>query len=181
MTINIDFNDSTVEWYYNGNPIFIKLGNIIIASLDELNNLVLVQTGDDFIVEREYIYNLNGDLLMFNDKKIGLVEWSSSKDKKELLKVDNLIQVGYYPAMNLVLIMYLANNKEIMALNLNGEYLYEIKEPANYKMMYLQQFRNYISVVCDGDSNYRDDFGRGRINFKLDIQTGTLIKEGLSY
>ena len=95
--------------------------------------------------------------------------------------IENLIQVGYFSNKQLLLIMYGSNEREVVGLDIEGNFLYNIDSPIGYKMIYFQETSDNVLIVCDGDENHKDKYGRSRMNFELDILTGKLILKGLAY
>ncbi|MEH7505456.1 hypothetical protein V7152_26260 [Neobacillus drentensis] len=52
----------------------------------------------------------------------------------------------------------------------------EISEPNGYSMEYLTEIDQSPVVVCEGDENHVDNFGRGRMNFFINLKTEQLKK-----
>ncbi|MDY0406299.1 hypothetical protein P5G51_013670 [Virgibacillus sp. 179-BFC.A HS] len=117
--------------------------------------------------------------MMFYDLKLGLIRWNE-KGRSQELTIKDLIQVGYFPRKRTILIMRNTSKREVIGLDLEGNFLYDVHPPKGYVMIYFQEFADYLSIVCDGDKNHEDKFGRNRINFKLDTIDGSLKKENLA-
>ncbi|WP_077320212.1 hypothetical protein [Virgibacillus proomii] len=179
MINNLVFNNKYVSWSFKNKEVKIEIEDIIIATENNINNYVVISSGKNFITEKVFYHHFDGSLLMFYNLKTGLIQWEHNKNDIEIT-VDSLIQVGYYPYKKLILIMYKTKDREVIALDLKGDYLYEVSPPNGYKMMYFQEFTDHISIVCDGDDKHQDKFGRNRVNFKLDILNGNLTKGNLA-
>lgn len=179
MVENLQYSLDSITWTYNGKDITLNLDNIIFASEDINNELVIIETGENFQTRKVFSSRLDGQIEEQHDIDNGCAEWVYNNQKKEI-SINGLLVVGYYPRKGIILIMHESTNREVIALDLDGEYLFEFKSPEGFKMLYFQEFPEYVTVVCDGDTNHVDKLGRGMFNFKIDITNGGLEKVGLA-
>lgn len=179
MIKNLQYSNEEVSWTFRKNEVHVKLNNAFFASVDHENNYIYVDCGENYETKQVYIFDFNGNILLNYDIEKGNIIWKFDNLEKEI-QIQNLLLVGYFPRKNLLLIMYQGKQREVVAFDLDGEFLYEVIKPDGFEIMYFQEFTDYVSVVCDGDDNQVDKFGRGRFNFKLDIKTGNLTIKGLA-
>ncbi|WP_332651807.1 hypothetical protein [Lysinibacillus sp. 54212] len=180
MIRNLQYSKEQVSWNFRQKEVNVKLNNVIFASEDKENNYIRIDSGENFETKKVYLFDFIGNLLMSYDIEKGHMAWKYNSSEKEM-DIQNLLQVGYFPQKNMFLTMYQGKNREVAAFDLNGDFLFEVIKPEGFEMMYFQEFKDYVSVVCDGDDSQVDKFGRRRFNFQLNADTGYLTKEGLAY
>lgn len=179
MISNLQYSKEQVSWTFRRKEVNLKLNNVIFASEDTENNYISIDCGGKFETKKVYLFDFSGNLLLNYDIEKGHIVWKYNFSEKEMV-IHNLLLVGYFIQKNIFLIMYQGKHREVGAFDLNGDFLFEVIKPEGFEMMYFQEFPDHVSVVCDGDDSQIDKFGRGRFNFKLDVETGYLTKEGLA-
>ena len=179
MISNLQYTKEQVIWKFMQKEVNLKLNDVIFASEDIENNYISIDCGKKFETEKVYLFDFSGNLLLNYDLEKGHIAWKYNSSEKEM-NIKNLLLVGYFLEKNIFLIMYQGRHREVVAFDLNGEFLFEVIKPEGFEMMYFQEFPHYVSIVCDGDDSQVDKFGRGRCNFKLNLETGYLTKEGLA-
>ncbi|MBO0413771.1 hypothetical protein JZO81_22275 [Enterococcus hulanensis] len=177
---NLNFSNDLVEWTFNNEKIRVPSEHAIIASIDNLNNYVVIETGEQFITNRIYFYSFSGEQLLFCDKQNGLINWNVDS-KQHNVEIPNILNIGFFLKKKVIIVMYLANEKEAIIFDLDGNFLCEVEKVSNYEMIYFQEYPDYISIVMEGNSDTEDKFKRSSKNFKLDVLTGELEEAGLSY
>ncbi|UFT98803.1 hypothetical protein KO561_16640 [Radiobacillus kanasensis] len=180
MIDKLFYQSNQVSWSFLDKKVSVELDHIITASENTTNRYIIIDTGEKFISTRVYYYSFDGNLLMMYDLPKGLLEWSFNGHINKIT-TEELRDVGYFISNKTILIMSQLEKTNITALNLNGDYLYEISSLEGYEMKFFQELPEHVSIVCDGDTNHIDKFGRNRVNFKLDISTGKLSKGGIAY
>ena len=179
MIRNLKYSYEQVSWTYKQNEVNLKLNDVIFASEDTENSYVYIDCGENYETKKVYFFDFNGNLLMNYDLENGHITWKVDSFAKEI-HIPKLLLVGYFPRKELLLIMYQGRHREVIAFDINGEFLFEVTKPEGCEMMYFQEFSDYVTVVCDGDDSQTDKFGRRRFNFKLNLKTGDLIRKGLA-
>jgi len=179
MIRDLQYSKDQVSWTFKQKEVILKLNNVIFASEDIENNYISIDCGKNFETEKVYLFDFSENLLLNYDIEKGRIAWKYNSSEKEI-DIQNLLLVGYFLQKNLLLIMYQGRHREVAAFDLNGDFLFEVIKPEGFEMMYFQEFPHYVSIVCDGDDSQVDKFGRGRFNFKLDVETGYLTKESLA-
>ncbi|WP_010050380.1 hypothetical protein [Carnobacterium maltaromaticum] len=174
------FDSNKVEWFINEKKVEKKLDNIIFCSIDKINNQVFVQTGNDFVTENVYYFDFLGNLSLEFHKKNGKIQWNYNNKMYEE-NVTNLENVGFYLSKGIILIMYKANENEAFFVDLKNEFLHEVNKPKGFQLAYFEETKNNILIVCNGDAENTDKFGRDQKNFILDISTGELQENGIAY
>lgn len=179
MIRDLQYSKEQVSWTFKQKEVILKLNNVIFASEDIENNYISIDCGGNFETKKVYLFDFSGNLLLNYDIEKGCIAWNYNSTEKQM-DIQNLLLVGYFLQKNLLLIMYQGRYREVVAFDLNGDFLFEVIKPKGFEMMYFQEFPHYISIVCDGDDSQVDKFGRGRFNFKLDVETGCLTKESFA-
>lgn len=180
MVENLSVNSNDISWDSNNKNILIKVDNAFFASEDKKNEYIYIESGKNFIKDRVCYYDFNGNLDFLYDLKSGVIEWTYNDEKRKLV-LNNLKEVGYYPKKNRILVLFSDEAPKAQGYNLSGEYLYHIDAPTGYGMVYFGESDDSLLVVCDGDKQNEDKFGRFRVNFKIDIINGNLTKGNLAY
>ncbi|MEK3952114.1 MULTISPECIES: hypothetical protein [Psychrobacillus] len=180
MINNLLYNSHLVSWVFEGKEVGINIENLFFASVDENNEYVYVNAGENYIKDKVYYFNFDGTLKMYYDLFTGSIKWDY-KEEKQTLVIKDLIEIGYFPKKEIILVLFNEDKREVIGLNLAGEYLYEIEKPVGYRMMYFEEFPDNVAVVCDGGELQEDRFGRSRTNFLLNQDDGTLYKGNLAY
>lgn len=111
--------------------------------------------------------------------KDNTVVWYWGNEKKEL-QTKGLIQVGYYPKIDKIMVLLEDEKQGLEAYNIKGKREWISYAPVGYRMEYLQEHNRNVSVVCDGGKN-ADKYGRSRFNFELDISNGSMVKKSVGY
>lgn len=182
MIKNFKFNKSVVEWQLENEFFSINSNQIYMAYIDSENSSIVINTGDNFICNQKFIYDFKGILLSISDFSNNTVSIFLKKEEKTL-NFENLLDTGFFYSQNIILILSELNNKckKVTALNLKGEYLYDILPPNGFEFYYFSQNNNSIYIVCNGDLQHSDRFGRNEYKFKLDPHTGNLSNQTLAY
>ncbi|WP_429953923.1 hypothetical protein [Enterococcus sp. AZ192] len=177
---NLTYSSKIISWNCGRCTNKIELSDIFFASYNEKTKLIYAETEQNFIKQGVLYFDLDGNTVMNYNFETGEINWMHHEISNHL-KFDELIQVGYFPLKNLLLIMLNKSKRDVIALDLDGEYLYEVEKPIDFEMLYFQEFPDYIAIVCEGNKNQEDKYGRNRFNFKLNQDTGILDKEDLAY
>lgn len=177
MIENLLVNSNEVTWSFGNKIIKIELDNVFYASSDEENEYISIECGTNFIKDSVYFYDFNGELQFSYILSLGVLNWNTSNVEKSL-EIKNLKDVGYFPQKQRVFVLA---GDCVQGYDLLGEFLYNIKSPNGYKMIYFGEYKDSLFVVCDGDKNHEDKFGRFRVNFIIDKDSGNLTKGELAY
>ncbi|MBP4075301.1 hypothetical protein EZ054_04845 [Enterococcus faecalis] len=177
---NLKYSKDFIEWIFKNKKIKIPINNIILASEDEQNDYIIIETGENFISSKIYYYDFSGNQLLFCDKKEGLIVWNVDGSQHSL-EFSGILNIGFFLKKKVIAIMYLASEKEAMIFDLKGNFICEVEKLPHYEMMYFQEYPDYISIVMEGDNETEDKYRRSIKNFHLNILTGTLQEMGLSY
>ncbi|MBT2719732.1 MULTISPECIES: hypothetical protein [unclassified Bacillus (in: firmicutes)] len=180
MVDKLNWDQNEISWYF-GHDIVKRINNIILASVKKDRKIIFIEAGTNFITEQVYYFLYNGDSFFMYDKISGIVEWNANGALTKK-KVDNIKQVSYYPDEQRILILKMNDyGSSILGLDLMEDLVFEISEPKGYRMEYLSEINQAPVVVCEGDENHVDTFGRGRMNFFINLKTAQLKKGNLAY
>lgn len=181
MIENLKYTTDFAEWSSESGPVRIELEDIKFVYQDKHSESIFVSTGKKLPDAKRYYFSETGVFQYMDDIEQGQVIWSTEKGNQSLC-IEGLIDAGFFPHKNIILFLYQTPKwQELLVLNRNGEYLFELYDPPGYTMKYFSEFSDYISVVCDGDENHVDKFGRNRFHFELDLELQRLYKKGLAY
>jgi hypothetical protein len=180
MIENLSVVNGCVKWKYKGRNVILEIENAFFAKERKESHLIKVDSGIGFIENKVYYYTYDGNLELYYDLESGVVEWIYEGLRKNLV-VDNMIQAVYFPQKCRMFILCDGNEQELYGYTLAGECLFKVKQPIGFKMVYCTRAEDQIWVVCDGDKENEDQYGRSRYNFLLDTDNGCLSKLSLAY
>ncbi|ULT57362.1 hypothetical protein L1999_01745 [Neobacillus drentensis] len=180
MVDKLTWDQNKISWYFE-HEINKSIDNIILAMAKKDKEIIYVEAGPNFITEKVYSFLYNGDLLFSYDKTLGVIEWNHN-GKVQKKAIGNLKQASYYPNEKRILVLINKKSQDIViGLDIHGDVVFEIKSPAGYSMEYFTEINDSPVVVCEGDENHVDSFGRGRVNFFIDLTNAKLEKGNLAY
>lgn len=108
--------------------------------------------------------------------------WWKLFGKEHRINIKNLIYVLFGLSKKIIIIWYKCNSLDkVIALDLNGEYLYDIILPNGFTVWYFSETDMDIHIACDGGKRYADSYGRTEYKFRIDLSNGKLTKIGLAY
>lgn len=178
MIEDLQWTGQQVNWQYNNKKIKISAEAVFLATIVKDQNLICVKSGKNYIEERIYFYNYDGDFVLSYDLGEKIIKWVYLNEKV-MCTVPGLNQAMYNKETEHILILY--DNKVVRIMALNGEVLYENNITNGYICKYLSRVEGRPVVVCDGDEKHQDKFGRYRVNFYINEQNMTLEKGNIAY
>lgn len=107
--------------------------------------------------------------------------------KNLTINIENLKQISLADSCELIFILTFDNianmnfPNKLIAYNFNGDKIYEVAPPKNYRFYYFSdhfQSPSGKSMVCVGEP---DMYGRDMWHFGIDAKTGVLTKICLAY
>ncbi|MDE7223157.1 MAG: hypothetical protein K2O34_05195 [Acetatifactor sp.] len=93
----------------------------------------------------------------------------------------NMKQVGFFPQKGRIFVIVAHNEQELQGYTLEGKQIFAASSPLEFEMQYFITANDKVMVVCDGNGENADKYGRFRYNFYLDTDTGELTKESIAY
>lgn len=180
MFKDIKTESNKVFWTFDNRTITVELEDVWAASERKEMQLIEIETGKNFRQNKVYFFNPAGELVLHYDLESGTVEWPF-QDKTEKITVKNMKQVGFFPQKKRIFVISSCGSQELSGYDTDGRFLFSVKNPPEFEMLYFSRLKDDIMVVCDGGKNQEDEYGRFRYHFLLDINTGKLTKGGLAY
>lgn len=180
MVKDIKIVSNKVFWFFDNKRITIEIEDAFFVSERKEIQLIEIEAGKNFIRNRVYYYNFTGEPVLYYDLELGIVEWSFQGNIKKIT-VKNMKQVSFFPQEQRVFIICSCGKQELLGYDLEGNYLFKTNAPSEFEMLYFAKLRDNIMVVCDGNKNQEDQYGRFRYNFLIDTNTGKLTKGSLAY
>ena len=173
------YTGGTVKWIYKEEMLEYSSKNIIYASIDEQEDFIYLTCGSDYQETHFHYLTFAGEEWLFYDKVSGKVIWGPIHHKVTI-HMDHLIDVSPLIKDNIILILYKMHEKEyIAAYQISGEKRFISEIPSQYKSLYLSSVNHVPSVVCEISGN--EEYDRYLWHFKIDRNTGKLIKSNLAY
>lgn len=179
MVESLRIYSGKVSWIYNLKEISIEIEDAFFVSKSDETELITINAGKDFISKKIYYYDYNGNFILSYDLELGIITWVYQGLKN--LNINNLKHVGFYPQNQRIFILCQNEKQELHGYNLDGKLLFSVNDPPGFEMRYFVQIDDQIAVVCDGDQNQQDGYGRFRFHFLIDIDNGRLTKGTLAY
>ena len=178
MNIKID---ESVKWEQDGEIVEIEIADVLVAKEYGLDKVYIKRLNNDKSEVNEY-YNLKGKLIYSYARKSGKVVCYDNAKLKDFIVAD-LISVKYCEKYKrfIAQVGIKRANSRMIVLNNVGDILYEVKSPMHYTFYSLSENGNEIEIICQGDEEMADKFGRNDWRFSIDVLTGELIKQSLSY
>lgn len=181
MIDNLKVVSGNIFWTFNDKDIHLKLENAFFASKIEDERMIKIEAGKNFVASTVVYYSFNGEMLFKYDLNYGIVEWIFQGIKK-YITMKNIEGVCFLPQKQRILILCNEAEKQvILGYTMEGKSLFKVSSPVDFKMCYFVKKQDEVMVVCDGNNNYTDAYGRFQYNFCLNTDTGILRKEGLAY
>lgn len=172
---------NTIRWTYKKEKHEREIHHLLFAFHDIKNGFIRLETGEDFNTNEITLLRADSTLLFRYNLNEQQVSWLTSDSVT--VECEGLTNAMIYLEHELVLMIY-QNTENIMLLkgyNLNGNELFNINPPENFDFQYLEIRKNAPFVVCEGNEQEQDQFGRGTYRFSVDPTSGTLKKHNLSY
>ena len=173
------YTKETVKWIYKDEEQEYSSKNIIYANIDDQENFIYLTCGPDYQETHFHYLTFAGEEWLYYDKVSGKVIWGP-EDHKVIIHLDNLIDVSPFMKDTIILILYKMHEKEYIAVyQISGEKRFIAEVPSPYKSVYLSSVNHVPTVVCEISGN--DEYDRYLWHFKIDLNTGKLIKTNLAY
>lgn len=169
------FNQGEVSWIHDGQKIVVRVKDFIYATKKE-GQYVYIECGKNHLLDNAYYYDLTGNLILFYRIDEEILRIGNKR-----LHINDLKLASFYPNQNIILLLVGDRKKKIIGYNLEGIQLFETESPIGFEMKYFQTNGKEIYVVCDGDKQYADKYGRISYNFLIELRTGKLTKGTLAY
>lgn len=180
MVESLRIDSGKVSWIYNLKDINIEIEDAFFVSKSDETELITINSGKDFIGKKIYYYDYNGNLILSYDLELGTIVWVYQGLRKNL-NISNLKDVGFFPQKQRILVLCQYEKQELHGYNLDGQLLFSVNDPPEFEMRYFVQIDDQIAVVCDGNQNQQDEYGRFRFHFLIDLDNGRLTKGTLAY
>jgi hypothetical protein len=176
--MKIEKLNDNLTWVNNsGIKISIQLNFIILYRYDPLNEIILVEIGENFITEKWLGYLEDGTLFYEFKSREHLI-WNIAEGKK-YYSDKNLWQVIYSRSdNNFVLLTKKIENESLTVLSMSGDIICRIDSESNKRFSYLTLTKEAIIIVILGEE---DKFGRFSCNYQLDLVNCAILKMGLAY
>lgn len=173
--------DESVKWEQDGEIVEIKIADVLVAKKYGLNKVYIKRLDNDKSEINEY-YDLKGKLIYSYARKSGKVVCYDNAKIDEFI-VNDLISIKYCKKHKRFVTQVGTKriNSRMFLLNNVGDTLYEVKAPMHYTFYSLSENDNEIEIICQGDEQMADKFGRNDWRFSIDVLLGELIKQSLLY
>ncbi|NLI59358.1 MAG: hypothetical protein GX387_12750 [Clostridium sp.] len=176
MQIDVEYNDSEVTWNYNGRNIKYSKEGIEFASED--NNLIYIEVYHDGIYEYQYV-NFEGKLLFsycIDTETVTIFE-----PDHRIIKIPSMQDLSLSNNQSFFVLVGEGNDSRLREYNFQGEMVKEYLPPTGYSFYRIVEINPVIEVVCQGNEQFKDKFGRNDWNFTLDAETGEWKRSSLAY
>ena len=173
--------DESVKWEQDGQIVEIEIADVLVATKYGLNKVYIKRLNNDKSEVNEY-YDLKGRLIYSYTRKSGKVICYDNAKIHDFI-VDDLISIKYCEKYKrfVAQVGIKRANIRIIVLNNVGDILYGVKSPIHYTFYSLSENQSKIEIICQGNEEMADKFGRNDWHFSIDVLSGELIKKSLSY
>ncbi|WP_226668917.1 hypothetical protein [Metabacillus litoralis] len=177
---NLLWDSEKVSWKYLTSKIELKLSNINFVNVDQLENHIYIVCGECFAEDEIYYYTFNGERKLSYSKISGKIIWEHDG---KLVEIDckNIVSAKMQKDDKLLWVLTESSSQreKLLVFALNGDLLYELTSPKDYKFVYLSSIDGEPTIVCEGANE--DKYGRNRWHFIINKTTGDLEKVSLAY
>lgn len=180
MIANLEILSDSVSWIFDKKEIIIFAADVFFAAENKELNLVTIYTGKNFIEKKVLFYNFDGSLGLCYDLESSTIDWGVGGNSRHLC-VKYMKQVGFFPQKERIFIVTGYNEQELHGYTLDGRRLFVANSPSGFEMKYFTIVNDRVTVVCDGNKENEDKYGRFRYNFYIDINNGKLTKGNIAY
>lgn len=172
MEINFNSDTGTVKWKYKNKLYSYAVEGIIFAT--ESNDIIFLETCNNKAFSYRFI-NLNGKDILWYDETGNLKLFDSD---------GHCINEHRYNELKTVKVskdnIYLMYKNRISVLSGKGEEIAKISPPFGY-VFYRFIDEEKLSVICQGNNNTADKYGRNDWKFKYDFLNNIWHKESFAY
>ncbi|WP_113929483.1 hypothetical protein [Bacillus sp. P14.5] len=177
-----DSQSQSVCWVYNGTTIKSTYEHAYFATLDENENYVFVEAGENNNQEQMYYISFDGKPIFSFDRLTGTVSWLNG-NKQVQINALNAIGAHRYSEHNLIIVVKQSGPSatKLCGYSTDGILLFESDSPEGFVFVYLTTFKSSPYIVYDGGKAYADPYGRSSWIFSVDPRSGKLNKENLAY
>ncbi|MFD0671931.1 hypothetical protein [Cohnella sp. GCM10027633] len=178
---NWDSKAQCVSWLFEGILISSKYQDAYLASVDIVNQHVIVEAGKNYSQDQVYFLTTSGEQIFKLDKINNIVLWKLQNQSVEL-SCNNILNGKFYVQHRICIVISIENDSEVLkGFALDGTLLFINHPPKGFKLIYLSTYNGQPSVVCDADEVNSDQFGRNRWHLIINKITGALVKADLAY
>ncbi len=172
MEINFSSDNRIVNWKYENKSYSYVVEGIIFAT--ESNDMIFLEIYENKTFSYRFI-NLNGKDILWYDENGNLKLFDSD---------GHCINEHRYNELKTVKVskdnIYLMYKNRISVLSRKGDEISKISPPFGY-IFYRFIDGEKLSVICQGNNNTADKYGRNDWNFKYDFLNNTWHKESFAY
>lgn len=174
--MEIKYNKLMVEWECEGKKIY-RADGIIGAHI--VRDLIHIEMCCEGIYEHRFVSLDGNDAVQY--KRTGEVTIFS--DTGAVLKCLHFKEVGSALVIqNRVFILaYETENGEIYEFNRNAELLKTYTPPYKFSFYRIVDFKDGLVVICQGDADMADKFGRNDWRFVYNSETNCWEQQSLAY
>lgn len=183
-TDNFKWDDEkrSVSWQFNGKHITKRYDDAYFSSLNNEKQYVVVEAGQNYSQDRIFYLSFEGKEIFNIDMVNDMMSWQL---QDELIQVNckNIVSAQIYMEQDVVLVISKENRVEnvLKGYAMDGTLLFVKHPPQGFGFAYLSTIRNQPSVVCNGDKDNTDGYGRNSWNFIINTKTGDMTKGNLAY
>ncbi|WP_339158198.1 hypothetical protein MKX50_01365 [Paenibacillus sp. FSL W8-0186] len=177
-----DDQDRSVSWLYNGKHITKKYDNAYFASLNNEKQYVVVEAGQNYSPDLIFYLSFEGKQIFNLDKVNDKISWQL-QDHLIQVNCKNILNAQIYPEQGVAIVISKENQfeKVLKGYAMDGTLLFVKHPPQGFDFSYLSTLKNQPSVVCEGDEDHTDVYGRSGWSFIIDTKTGDMTKGNLAY
>lgn len=172
MEINFSSDNRIVNWKYENKSYSYVVEGIIFAT--ESNGMIFLEIYENKTFSYRFI-NLNGKDILWYDENGNLKLFDSD---------GHCINEHRYNELKTVKVskdnIYLMYKNRISVLSRKGDEISKISPPFGY-IFYRFIDGEKLSVICQGNNNTADKYGRNDWKFKYDFLNNTWHKESFAY
>lgn len=176
--MNIEYNNSKVEWFYEGKKIEYSTSGIEYAVRND--STIFIEEYTEGTFRYEYL-DFTGQLIISYSADSEDITIVNKEDKKVTINIPSLKDVSVGNNKNIYLLVQDTLNSKIMLYTYKGEKIREYIPPKGYICYRFGNIDNELNIICQGNDSKKDQYGRNDWNFTIDKETGEWSLKSLAY
>jgi hypothetical protein len=176
--MEIEYCDSEVTWCYGGKSMKYYTEGIEFASED--NDLIYIEVYYNNVYEYQYV-SFEGKLILSYCVGTETVTIIDADQKKKVIKIPLIHDLSISNNQRFFVLAGKDVDSKLIEYTFQGEIVNEYFPPRGYLFYRLGQVKSEVNVVCQGNEETKDNFGRNDWNFTLNAETGEWRRQSLAY
>lgn len=176
--MDIDYSDSVVKWNNGNRDVEYHINGVEDSS--EENGLIYIEIYNEGEFEYYYVDKEGKFILSYSDEAEQLVLQNSNGVKKNIL-VPFIKEVAIDTNKRIFVLVGNNEDSRIYEYTKDGEIIRQLMAPLSYIFYRFSQISDELQVICQGNEDKIDKYGRNDWKFKYNFINNEWEKVSLAY